>query len=77
MFGFIVPDDGGGRREENLWFGGRAANGVRFYSGDRVDYDPGNYRPGKGPTAARVRLIEPEAGGRPEKVTTIWGEVDV
>lgn len=59
-WGFIVPDDGSGKREENIWFGGKAAFGMQFRDGDRVDYDPGNYRPGKGPSAARMRLKEAE-----------------
>jgi len=73
-FGFIVPDDTPNNRETNLWFGPRALNnGVTVRSGDRVDFDEGNYRPGKGRSASHVRLIEDDDD---DKIETIHGEFE-
>jgi cold shock CspA family protein len=73
-YGFIVAD--GNRdddRANNLWFGRKAAAGYTFQGGDRVEFDEGNFRPGKGRSAARVTLIEADDS---RKITTIAGEMD-
>jgi cold shock CspA family protein len=56
VFGFIAPDDGAGNRELNVWFGLKSLKGMteRPRSGDRVEYQPGIFRKGKGPSAERV-----------------------
>jgi len=60
-YGFIVPDDVPEKREANYYFGPKALKGINGWltvrSGDRVDFDEGNYRPGKGPCASHVRLL--------------------
>ncbi|SIO24720.1 Cold shock protein, CspA family [Bradyrhizobium erythrophlei] len=71
-FGFISPDDTPDKRETNVWFGSKALNGLTVRQRDRVDFDFGNYRPGKGPSAAHVRLIEDDR----EEITTLAGEFE-
>jgi cold shock CspA family protein len=65
-FGYIVPDDGDGDRESNVWFGSRALSGsFRPTRGDRVRYqlDDGANRP----AADFVQLLE-------NLITTLEGE---
>ncbi|WMT75070.1 hypothetical protein [Bradyrhizobium sp. Ash2021] len=59
-FGFIACDDTPDKRETNVWFGPKSLGGLTVRSGDRVEFDVGNYRPGKGPSASHVRLCEVE-----------------
>jgi len=73
-FGFISPDDAPGQREANYWFGPKALAGQTVRSGDRVDFDAGNYKPNKGPAASHVRLVEDDDR---EEITTLEGIDDV
>jgi cold shock CspA family protein len=71
-FGFIVPDGGGANsRAANYWFGPKSLAGLTVRSGDRVEFDAGNFRPGKGPQAAHVRLRDDR-----EEITTLQGEFE-
>jgi cold shock CspA family protein len=56
-FGFIVPEDGGRDRWENVWFGLAETLGRVLQSGDLVDFILSKYPAQKhGPRAYRVFL---------------------
>ena len=75
FYGFIVPE-GCTQREANYWFGPKCLNGLKGYapkSGDNVEFDAGNFRPGKGPCAARItRVLATTDEG--EEITTLEGD---
>jgi cold shock CspA family protein len=74
-YGFIAPEgELGNLRCNNFWFGPRALNFLPGYqpkSGDIVEFDEGNFKPGKGPQAARITALLND-----DEVTTIEGELE-
>jgi cold shock CspA family protein len=72
-FGFIMPDGiGPDEREKNYWFGPKALNGRVVKARDKVEFEAGDYQPGKGPVAARVWLADER-----EEVETLPGADEV
>lgn len=74
-FGFIVPR-GETRRAGNVWFGPKALrpiNGRIPRTGDVVEFELGNFKPGKGPQAAHVLAVLDDE----RETTTLEGIDDV
>ena len=72
-YGFISPEDGSVR----VYFGCKAAFGKSLRKGDRVEFEFGKFKPGKGPSAAHLKLIDDDDDRREQHVETIFGETDV
>lgn len=54
-FGFIEPDHARGNREANVWFAHwTLRDTITIRTGDRVEYEPGHFRDGKGQSAKSV-----------------------
>lgn len=70
-YGFIAPDDGSVR----VYFAGKTAFGKSISKGDHVEFEYGNYRPGKGPAAMKLTANDDSDDSR-EKIETIYGEYD-
>src|ERR1700730_2928487 len=55
-YGYIIPDDSEGDREENVWFGSRSL--TKSYSrperGDRVKYQGAGYRSNRRLSSCRI-----------------------
>jgi cold shock CspA family protein len=57
-FGFITDDAAPNNREANVFFASRLMVEHSFEKDDRVEFELGTHRPGKGPTAQSMKLVE-------------------
>jgi hypothetical protein len=70
-YGFIEPAGSDGSRENNVWFGTRATQGLSVERGDTVDYVLSK-RQGNRPCLHAFRVFV-----RTPAVTTLVGEFDI
>jgi cold shock CspA family protein len=75
-FGFIAPE-GEQRREMNFWFGPKAIrplNGRVPRAGDIVEFEQGNFKPGKGPQASVILAILDDRDDDRDEIVYVGGD---